>query len=204
MVSDWRILIEYRRIADSEASPFPNERDVSRVFAEFRADGSLRSVEGVAGVYLLDVPFAEVVPATEEQIVQEADPTAVFSHLTALVHHALTDQLPNLIQVTHYNPPDANRIPLGTTPEEWAGLPQPTVRKPKHVRGVPVRWFATKGDWDFGHEVNYSQGLPVYITDRERTLIDILRTPEGVGGMSIVVRAWKAAKPLLNLDRMIE
>ncbi|MFO0850334.1 MAG: hypothetical protein U0871_17510 [Gemmataceae bacterium] len=158
----------------------------------------------MADVYLIDVAFADIIPATEEQIVQEANPSAVFSHLTALVHHGLTDQLPSQVQVTHYADPQPVRTPLGTSPEEWHELEPPPARRPKFVGEVPVRWYTTKGEWDFGWEVGYSQGQPVYVTDAERTLIDILRAPAEVGGAVLVFRAWRQAGPALRVGRLVE
>jgi predicted transcriptional regulator of viral defense system len=203
VISTWRLLIECRRIATAEAAPLPGEKDVTKVLAELSAENHLRPVRGTDGdVCVIDVPYSEVVPVTEEHIIQEANPFGVFSHLTALVHHSLTDQLPKAIQVTDYRPPNKDRIPLGTAPEEWVDLPPPPVHRLRAVNDVPVKWFRTKGQWDFGHEVGYNQGLPIYVTDHERTLLDVLRSPSEVGGAVTVFRAWRRAKSLLNVDRL--
>jgi len=171
---------------------------------ELLRSGFLAPIEGVPGVYRVEAPYADVIPVTDEQVVQEANPLAVFSHLTALVHHALTDQIPAAIQATHYRPPDLGRIPLGTTPEEWVGLAPPPLKRPKQVDAVPVHWFLCRGDWDFGHAIHYSQGLPVYVTNVERTLLDALRSPGDTGGITIILRAWRQAKAVLNLNRLVE
>jgi predicted transcriptional regulator of viral defense system len=203
IIGEWRILIECRRIAQAGGVPFPSELSVKKTLRELLRPGLLTPIEGISEVYRVDAPYADVIPTSEEQIVQEANPLAVFSHLTALAHHALTDQIPAAIQATHYKPPDPNRIPLGTTPEEWVGLPLPPLKRPKHVGGVPVQWFCSKGDGDFGHTINYSQGLPIYVTDVERTLLDTLNSPGDSGGITLVLRAWRQAKATLNLDRLV-
>jgi predicted transcriptional regulator of viral defense system len=204
IVGEWRILIESHRIAQAEVTPFLDEGQLRKLLHHLVRAHLLGPIKGVSGVYRVDVPYAEVIPVSEEQIVQEANPVAVFSHLTALAHHALTDHIPKAVQATHYIPPNADRIPLGTAPEEWSGLPRPPLRRPKQVDGVAVQWFLTKGEWDFGHTVSYSEGLPIYITDRERTLIDCIRSPADAGGVTVVLRAWRQARAVVQLDRLVE
>jgi predicted transcriptional regulator of viral defense system len=72
------------------------------------------------------------------------------------------------------------------------------------VDKVPVQWFLTKGGWDFGHTISYSQGLPIYVTDVERTLLDTLRAPADSGGVALVFRAWRQARNSLDVDRLTE
>jgi predicted transcriptional regulator of viral defense system len=177
--------------------------DVPRLAARLRREASIVAVPGVPGVYLVTAAFADLLPVSDEQIVQEAHPAAVFSHLTALVSHALTDQLPAGITITEYSGGEATRIPLGTTPEEWHDHPYPVGRRTRQVGRVPVHWFKTRGEWDFGHQVGYSQGQPIYVTDLERTLLDALRSPAEVGGPALMLRAWKQAGPSLNVDRLV-
>jgi predicted transcriptional regulator of viral defense system len=204
IVGEWRILIESRRIAQAQAASLPDEARGRRLLQDLVRPNVLVPIEGVPGVYRVDVPYADVIPVSEEQIVQEANPLAVFSHLTALAHHALTDQIPKTVQATHYSPANPDRIPLGTAPEEWSGLRLPPLRRPKQVGSVPVRWFLTKWTWDFGHAVSYSQGLPIYITDLERTLLDIVRSPGDAGGVTMALRAWRRAKAAVQIDRLVE
>ncbi|MFO0809847.1 MAG: hypothetical protein U0746_14600 [Gemmataceae bacterium] len=155
-------------------------------------------------IYRIDAPFADILPVTDEQIIQEANPVAVFSHLTALARHGLTDQIPSEIHVNHYKPSDKNRIPLGTTPEDWLGTRPPRLLRPNTVGKVAVRWFLVKGEWDFGHTIHYSEGLPIYVTDMERTLLDALRAPDDAGGIANVLRAWRLSVPQLQTDRLTE
>lgn len=205
IAAGWRFWIESRRLAAEESSPLPDETDLLKVIRELVGSKQINSVRGTGGdVFQIDVPFAEIIPVTEEQIVQEADPYAVFSHLTALVHHTLTDQLPNRIHVTSYTTATQTRVPLGTTPEDWVDLPPPTVHRLKNIGGIEVRWFKTKGEWDFGTTVGYSQASPIYVTDVERTLIDILRSPAEVGGPVIVFRAWRSARSTMRVKKIVE
>jgi predicted transcriptional regulator of viral defense system len=204
VVGEWRVLLECRRLEHAKAAPLPDASQVEKVLRELLRQDLLTPIRGVPGVFRVDAPFADVIPVTDQQVVQEANPLAVFSHLTALVHHGLTEQIPKSIQATHYTPPDPHRVPLGTTPEEWVDLPPPPLKRPKRVGPVPVQWFIVKGKWDFGHTINYSEGLPFYLTDLERTLLDAIRSPADTGGITLVLRAWRQAKGTWNVDRLIE
>ena len=63
---------------------------------ELQNRSDLVSVDGVglSGIYLVNAPYASLLEVSEEQIIQEANPWAVFSHVTALAYHRLTDLIP--------------------------------------------------------------------------------------------------------------
>jgi len=52
--------------------------------------------------------------------------------------------------------------------------------------------------------VGFIDGLPVYITDLERSLIDALRFPEACGGTIMVFEAWRRAVDRLNVNRLVD
>lgn len=201
VAGEWRVWLECRRIAN-ETRPI-SPVTVQKLITGLRRDAAISLVDGVPGVYLVTAAFADLLPVSDEQVIQEAHPVAVFSHQTALAYHALTDQLAVSITITEYAGHEPFRIPLGTTPEEWHGLSLPLGSRPKRTGRVPVHWFRTKAEWDFGHEVGYSQGQPIYVTDMERTLLDALRSPAEVGGPALMLRAWKRAGPALTVGRLI-
>lgn len=203
VVAGWRALIELRRMAQVEGAPLPGDRDAAKVLNSLIRGADLVPIEGVRDVYRAESPYAAVLPVSEEQVVQEANPSAVFSHLTALAHHGLIDQIPTALYATSYQPPEPQRIPLGTTPEEWSDLPPPPLRFPKAVGAVAVNWVRMKGEWDFGHTASFSQGLPIYVTDIERTLLDVLRSPDDGGGIANSLRAWRLAQDRLNVEKLI-
>jgi predicted transcriptional regulator of viral defense system len=93
---------------------------------------------------------------------------------------------------------------VGTTPEDWIDVPEPRRRMPDSIDGTPIQWSQTKAEWDFGHIVGYVQGSPIYVTDLERTLLDIIRFPDRSGGAAEVLRMWKRAAARLRLDRLID
>jgi predicted transcriptional regulator of viral defense system len=206
VVSDWRILIHCRRLAHAANGPLPHEKKAIEVRKELLSRGDLEMIpgEGLSGIYLIVTPFANLLDVSEEQLLQEADPWAVLSHLTALTLHGLTDLIPTQIFATVARTDrDDRQVPLGTTAEDWIGLNWPISRRPARVRHSAVTWTEVKNEWFFGVEVGYSLGAAVYVTDRERTLIDALRSPDKSGGIAKVFEAWKRADAM-NVDRLVD
>ncbi len=184
-------------------TPLPDQAKADAVVLFLLRRGDIAPVERATGVYRIDSPFASVIPVSDEQIVQEANPWAVFSFLTALGHHGLTNAIPRYIQATNYEHPVADRCPLGTRPEEWLELDLPRARQPKRVGDVAIQWTRMNGAFDFGHTISYVHGLPIYVTDVERTLLDAIRAPGKVGGIREALEAWREASLTLNVDKLV-
>jgi predicted transcriptional regulator of viral defense system len=204
VVSDWRILIHARRIAHAENAPLPDPKKGDSIRKELLQRGDLVSVNGVDGIYIVDVPYSNLLEVSEEQIIQEADPWGVFGFLTALVYHGLTDLVPKEVFAIHVKGGHhLARIPLGTTPEDWPDLKLPPSRQPRRVRDTAVNWTEIQEKWEFGVTVGYSLGVPIYVTDVERTLLDALRMPEKCGGIAKVLQAWVNADSM-DVSRLID
>lgn len=207
VVSDWRILIVARRLAGADRVPLPSEKAAGELRKELVRRRELVPVQDVPGVFVADVPYANLLEVSEEQIIQEANPWAAFSHLTAMALHGLTDIVPREIHALALALPAAvhsGRIPLGTTPEDWLDdVPYPVARRPPLVRGIPVHWAKPAKDSAFGITIAYSFGVPIYATDVERTLLDALRSPEKAGGIAKVIEAWTDVGNL-DLDKLIK
>ncbi len=205
VVSDWRILIGCRRIAQASNAPLPDAKKAIAVRRELERRGELSPVAGagLAGIFLVDAPYASLLEVSEEQIVQEANPWAAFSHLTALAYHGLTDLIPPEVYATKFRGGTDQYVPLGTTPEDWVDLDYPHPLVPRRVREADVSWTDTKAEWRFGIEVGYSLGAPIYVTDVERSLLDSLRAPERSGGIAKVLQAWRKAEGA-DLDRLVD
>lgn len=202
IVADWRFYLAYLRVATSEGFALPDPSMVNKQVARLIAGGDIQHIEGVHGVYRVTAPYASVLPGSEEAVLQEANPVAVFSYFTAVQYHNLTYEVPKSFHLTHY-PLPTNRLPLGTTTEDWTELPDPKRRRPKSINNLPVSWHSAKQEWDFGHEVGYLKGSPVYVTDLERTLIDITRFPQRAGGPGEVLRSWAKAKSRFDKESLI-
>lgn len=203
VAADWRILLLARRTMLEVAERLVDEDRAGRLLSHMHAVGDVENIEGVEGVYAVSTPFASTLPLTPEAIVQEADPWAAISHLSAMAHHGLTDELPVFHTVTHFKK-SFDRLPLGTTAEEWVGLERARVRRPHRVLETEVLWTQSDGKYDFGVCIDISQGMPSYVTDVERTLVDAIRAPAKSGGIVTVLRAWKRSARRVRTDKLVE
>ncbi len=205
VASEWRITVYMRRHAEKKSGSVHDDDRIRHTIDRMVARRELKPFAGVHGVFRVEVPFAKIIPFSDEQVVQEANPCAVFSHLTALALHSVTVQIAKVIHVTHHKGNSwQHRLPFGTTPEDWAYWRRPPAAKPKTIGSIQVHWHQCKGEWDFGHTVAFSQGQPIYVTDIERTLLDSLRDPDACGGMMNVLEAWPRARESLDVPRLVE
>lgn len=196
VISDWRIYILARRLTRADQTPLPDDKKAVAIRNELLKRGDITTVEGVAGVYVVDVAYANLLEVSEEQIVQEANPWAVFGFLTAMAYHGLTDLVAKeLYIITSKGAESSGRLPQGTMPDDWSeGTSLLTGKRPDRVGNVPVNWTQLTEEPGFGVIVGYSFGVPIYLTDVERTLLDALRMPDKSGGIAKVLRAWRAAE----------
>lgn len=162
-----------------------------------------KAVPGISEVYLIVAPYSDYLTPTEEQILQEANPWAVISHGTALIHHSLTTQMPSSINATLYRPIDRALPPLGLTPEEWAVAIEVTPRTPDRIGRTEIVWSRLSDKFKWGTEVAESNGVPIYVTDLERTLLDALRFPGKAGGILNTLGAWSLSRDKMDLDKLI-
>jgi predicted transcriptional regulator of viral defense system len=203
ITADWRFHIAYMRIARAHGYALPDIAKLNRLLKTLVSAGDVSPISGISGVYRITVPYASVLPSPQEVIIQEANPIAVFSHFTAGAYHDLTDEIPNAVHMTYLRT-GCNRLPVGTTPEDWNDIAEPRRRMPDAIDGTPIQWSQIKPEWDFGCIVGYVQGNPIYFTDLERTLLDGLRFPDRNGGPMETLRMWKRAKSRLRLDVLID
>lgn len=203
IAADWRFHIMYMRVARTQGYALPDTRRLNQLIKRLLKARDIAPFAGISGVYRITVPYASVLPSPQEVIIQEANPTAVFSHFTAAAYNDLTNEIPNAIHLTYLRTRH-HRLPVGTTPEDWNDIPEPRRRMPEAIDGTPVLWSQTKPEWDFGYVVGYVQGSPIYVTDLERTLLDGLRFPDRSGGPMEALRMWKRAASRLRLDVLID
>lgn len=204
ITSTWRTLILARRTCAEDGGPLPTYQTAERIVRHLVSNGVLEPIDGVQSVYKVMVPFANLLPVATEHIVQEANPASVFCHWTALSIHGLTKELPRTIFAYHFKNTKQERIPLGTTPEDWLDLERPRNALPQKVVGTSVDWTRSAGQRDFGHTMATFAGLPIYVTDLERTLLDAIRLPDKAGGIMNALRVWRSAKDRLSLDTLIQ
>lgn len=210
VLSDWRALILLRRATFALApverrwSDLPHESsDLYPLFRQMRQRGELKPIKGLQQLYEVTVPYARLGHVEEEEVLLEANPYAALSHLTALVFHRLTDELPKVITAVAPAVGTGDQLPLGTDPRDWAGLPFPNGRTPSRVLGRPLTWSRPKPERYFGVAIYQPRGYPVRVTTPERTLLDGLLAPELCGGFGNVLQAWALARETLSLDTLV-
>lgn len=202
-MSVWRVLVLLRRLAN-QATPsperLPSPERAASVVRRLLQRGDLQRVRELRSVYAVVSPYAFAIPLSDEQLVQEANPLCFFSHLTALVHHNLTEVIPNRL---YASTPAAHteRLPLGTTAEDWIDLALPLGQQPPEIHEVPIVWSKPRTDGGVG--VAHRHGSGIYITDLERTLLDVLREPAKAHGITTVLRAWRQASDQWDLARLL-
>jgi len=72
------------------------------------------------------------------------------------------------------------------------------------ILGVSYRFVTVKPGRVFGIAEEWNRGLALRVTDRERTVIDMLDRPDLAGGIAEVATALSSAWPEIRLDRVTE
>lgn len=211
VLSDWRALILLRRATFETAlglrrwSQLPNiPADLYPLFRQMEQRGEIRPIQGLRHLYEVTVPYANLGPIEEEEILFEANPYAALSHFSALVFHGLTDQFPYAFTATAPLFPGRDSIPLGTEPGDWEGMPLVRGRMPRRILGRPVEWTQVKPERFFGASVYEPRGYPIRVSNLEKTLLDTLQAPDRAGGIDNVLRAWALARDSLDLNALTE
>jgi len=199
VVADWRIrVLLLRHSVDNPCATDP--RSVAKQIAGMLQRHELSTIPVCQGVYRVVVPFAKSLPCPDEAIAQECNPSSYLSYANAFAYHNLTYELP--LELQFVSVPKMSLTPVGTTPDDWAGETSPPSRTPAAIGERSVRWGQSQSA--VGIQIGRIEGLPVYVSDLERTLIDSLRFPEHCGGVSAAFEAWQKARGLVCLDRIIE
>jgi predicted transcriptional regulator of viral defense system len=210
VLSDWRATVFLRRA--SRLLP-QSERRWTNVPASARAvhplleqmvhRGELRPIPDLSQMYEVTVPFVQTGVVGEDEILMDVHPYAALSHLSALVFHDLTDELPKGITAMIPASGTAGLLPLDTDASDWEGLALVRGRIPAEILGRPLHWLRTQGTRYFGTHVYRPHGCPIRATTTERTLLDGLLEPERCGGFQNVLHAWTLARDLLDLDALV-
>jgi predicted transcriptional regulator of viral defense system len=72
------------------------------------------------------------------------------------------------------------------------------------VLGVPYRFVLVRPDRLFGVFRAFEGGLPVHVTERERTIVDMMDRPDLCGGIAEVVEALRTGWPECDPVRVVE
>lgn len=119
------------------------------------------------------------------------------SHWSALAHHALTTQIPPMVQ--------ASTPTAVVTPEMRQGAAyRPRGRATWRALGLEFEFIHVQSRHFFGfQEIWVSQWHRVAITDLERTVLDLFATPQVFGSLQTGVETLEASLLRLNLDKLV-
>lgn len=210
VLSEWRALILLRRAtldlprSERRWDRLPHDLpELYPLFRQMQKRGELEPIRGLRHYYEVTVPYARTGHIEEDEVLMEAHPYAALSHLSALVFHGLTDELPKGITAMVSSDGTGDILPLGTEPRDWDGILPVQGRMPDRILGRPVTWHQVKPERFFGLGVYQPRGYPVRVTTPERTLLDALQSPELSGGIENVLRAWSLARDTLDVNRLV-
>lgn len=209
--SDWRALILVRRETfeltpgERRWSLLPHDRaDLYPLFRQMQQRGEIRPLRGLRHIYEVTVPYARQAPLEVTEALFEVHPYAALSHLSALVFHGLTNDLPQVLTASAPFGGLGEQVPLGTEPRDWDGLPMVRGRTPKQLLGQPVEWMEITPDRYFGTTIYQPHGYLIRATNLEKTLLDAIQAPDRAGGIENVLRAWVLAGETLDLDLLVQ
>lgn len=210
VLSAWRAVILLRRatfalsMTERRWSQLPqNQADLYPLLRQMGQRGELKPIKGLHHFYEVTVPYAGMGQIEDDEVLMEAHPYAAISHLSALVFHGLTNELPKSITAMVSRDGTGGQLPLGTEPRDWEGVPLVSGRMPKRILGRPTEWTQVKPERFFGVAAYQPRGYLVRVTTPERTLIDGLQAPELSGGIANVLRGWALASHTLDLDVLV-
>jgi predicted transcriptional regulator of viral defense system len=148
------------------------------------------------GTYAVKSPlFSGDIPpfAIAKALVQ---PMAI-SHWSALAHHGFSTQNPAMIQAS-----TPHKV---VTPEMRSGKAyRPRGRAAWRVFDLEFEFVHVKKDWFWGMQKIWANSwIQVDITDRERTVLDLIVRPDIFGGIRAVSETMEEALPQIDLDRLV-
>lgn len=145
--------------------------------------------------------------ATVYEIAISLKPHAYFSHYSALFLHQLTEQIPNSIYVNA----EQKLASSGTKDLPQENIDRAFGNKPRTTNNIATyqkhKIFLLNGmnTNNLGViEYNGPEGKNLYVTDIERTLIDIVVRPYYSGGIFEILEAYKNASTILSITKLIE
>ncbi len=119
------------------------------------------------------------------------------SHWSALAHHGFTTQNPTMIQAS---------TPIKVvTPEMRQGEAyRPRGRASWRAFDLEFEFIYVKKDWFWGFQKQWvNSWAQVDITDRERTVLDLIARPELFGGIRAVIEILESALVQIDLNRLV-
>ena len=185
----------------------------------------LIALDEIDQVYRVAPPYASRDKLTEYEILAAANPFAAISHLSALIHHRLTDIpaerqtaiVPPLAIVTLTDPPIEEQTAIISStsgnnpfldnpiPADLQDISFVTIGlEPRSILGWRMQWMHVPPERYFGFQEHRVDNGSVQVTTLERTLVDSLQEPKWGGGIETVLRAWALSRDTIDLDALVD
>jgi predicted transcriptional regulator of viral defense system len=123
---------------------------------------------------------------------------SVISHWSALQHHGLTEQIPQIITAS-----TTKKILTPSMREK-----QESKLKAKHawdIAGVRYEYTHVQKKHDFGIEkIWLDEHFNVSITDKERTLLDVFIYPKMFGGIGEALGLLENSLPIIDIQKLVD
>jgi predicted transcriptional regulator of viral defense system len=209
VVSDWRSMLLLQKAEKTTpkaarrwSAPPANITEARILLHRLASAGSLAAYREFPHLYKVTSAYAQQDPIEEDEILMELHPYAALSHLSAMVFHQITDQLPKEIHVSVPSDRALAVLPVGTKHSEWSAQMNPIRgHLAPEIEGMPIKWHHLEKF--FGFKEYTPKGYPVRVITLEKTLIDGLAAPEWCGGLTNVLQAWVNAKDAINLSSVL-
>jgi predicted transcriptional regulator of viral defense system len=163
-------------IADAQEVCSENLPAIRKYLHYLTQEGWLSRVK--PGVYAIQMPGSQ--PLHEFEVAMALVQPAAISHWSAMSYYNLTDQISRQVYIT-------------TT--HGGGFP---------VFGLIYQIMKTNPSRFFGHIKIWINDQKILITDKERTLIDGLLSPQYCGGFDEVISGFQRASGQIDIKKIIE
>lgn len=142
------------------------------------------------GLYALDISFLGGVPLHEHEIAMYLLTPSAISHFSAFQYHGLTDQLPF---VTYISTSQNTKVPRLSNKNEQGYL----------INGLPYKIIKIHNSSFFGFIEYWEGNSKIVYTDKEKTLLDGLNTPQYCGGFQEVLHALQSNIQQIDIKKII-
>jgi predicted transcriptional regulator of viral defense system len=142
--------------------------------------------------------------ASTQVIIQSVDHNGYFSHYTAMQWHGLTEQIPKAIYFNVEQPATGGGGALTQVGIDRAFKGKcRTSTNIIEFRDIKIHKLNGQNTEKLGVELSSAEaGISQYVTNLERTLIDIAVRPVYSGGITEVAAAYKAAAEQVSINRL--
>jgi predicted transcriptional regulator of viral defense system len=213
---------EITNFFDSYPSQILRRRDIEAILSDNRSNWKLPKnttvdtfidfllSEAKLQVAIFKFPHLKVIrynwgDVSDYELILSLKPDSYFTHYTAMYLHELTDQIPKSIYLNFEQRPKSHRQRnLEQNRIDWAF--RQSQRITKNVASFKDQKIYLLNGMYTGKlgviNLNGPEGELIFVTDVERTLIDITVRPSYSGGVFEVLKAFKFAKGKVSINKL--